>query len=618
MAGPGWPATTKHESLSLRHGAFGSLPKTFIHILTETNMHTTLHQELAEVIAHRTVAVEFQPIVNLRSKSIFGYEGLVRGPVESVLHAPIRMFEIALRSGMLAELDYLARELVIEQFSKQDLPGMLFINIHPVTMLHEKYCRGKTLDLLNTAGLDPSRVVIELTETYPIDDMFLMKQAMEHYRGSGFRVALDDLGAGYSKLKLWSEIRPDIVKIDRHFITGINEDRAKQQFITTILKTADALGVQVITEGVENKEEYKTVRKLGIETVQGHYFCRPVTVPPKSPAAKLFRQERRRNKTVDPKTVEDLVKPAFPVQTTTNVYTVGDIFTGTPDLESVVIVQDDEVLGMVLRNEFMNMYASMYGKDLYGKQPIVRFVNRNILQVEKNFSLEDVSYRLTTALDTYTDEFIILDEGKLLGKGKLIDLLHEITSLRIKQARHANPLTLLPGNVPIQEHLFKLSGEFNPYVVCYFDLDNFKPFNDYFGFARGDTVIRFVAELLLANSNEKQDFVGHVGGDDFVIIFCSSDWRSRVDRILVQFDESIAGYYEGHYGETIVACDRKGDLRQYPVMTLSVGAVIVPRHARHYSLDLPGEASVAKHEAKKLKGSVVYIHHIEDEVQDSL
>jgi EAL domain-containing protein (putative c-di-GMP-specific phosphodiesterase class I) len=114
------------------------------------------------------------------------------------------------------------------------------------------------LALIEQAGINPSQVIIELTETQPVEDVQLMRQAMVHYREMGFRVALDDLGAGYSGLKLWSEIRPDIVKIDRHFIQGIDEDRTKQQFVHAILKTATALGARVITEGVETEREHAT------------------------------------------------------------------------------------------------------------------------------------------------------------------------------------------------------------------------------------------------------------------------------------------------------------------------------------------------------------------------
>ena len=196
------------------------------------------------------------------------------------------------------------------------------------------------------------------------------------------------------------------------------------------------------------------------------------------------------------------------------------------------------------------------------------------------------------------------------AKGRLIDLLHEITKLQISRARHANPLTLLPGNVPIQQQLQKLFSQNTAFAVCYFDLDNFKPFNDFFGFSRGDKVLRFVSELLVANIDDKIDFIGHIGGDDFVAIFRSANWQATVRRILEQFDDSIGGLYNGHIGCDITAMDREGRERQYGQMTLSVGAVVVrPSHWRCH-IDLSEEASIAKHHAKAMPGSTLYIHEL--------
>ncbi|WP_028584064.1 bifunctional diguanylate cyclase/phosphodiesterase [Desulfogranum mediterraneum] len=565
---------------------------------------------LARVIHSEDLIVHFQPIVHLHNRQIYGYEGLIRGPVNTVLHSPGRLFAVAARENRLAELDILCRRKVIHRFTELNLPGRLFINVDPITMQHEQFQEGKTLEFIEQVGVDPGRIIIELTETHPVEDIQLMQQAMHHYRQMGFRVAIDDLGAGYSGLKLWSAIRPDIVKVDRHFIQGVDEDRTKQQFVNAILKTATALGSRVITEGVETEKEYATLRKLGIEMVQGYYFCRPVSVPPLEIQETVFRREPRNDERLELPTVAQILRPAFSLQSETRVHQVGELFSTMPELESIVILQDTEVLGMVLRREFMNMYASLYGKELYGKQPIVRFINRNILQVEKSLPLEEVSYRLTSALNLHTDEFIILDKCTLAGKARMIDLLHAITKLQINRARHANPLTLLPGNVPIQEELQKLFRRNRSFVICYFDLDNFKPFNDFFGFSRGDKVIRFCSELLLANIDEQQNFIGHVGGDDFVAIFCSSDWQEVVRRILRQFDESISGLYNGHIGCSIKSTDRNGKPQRYSRMTLSVGAVLVQASDTRCHLDLSEEAAVAKGRAKKIEGSSLYIHEL--------
>lgn len=568
-------------------------------------------ESLLEVIIQREdLTVHFQPIIHLHTQQIYGYEGLIRGPVNTVLHSPARLFDIATRVNRLAEIDLLCRNTVIQRFAKLNLPGRLFINVDPVTMQHEQFQEGRTLQIIKENNVDPGRIIIELTETHPVEDISLMQEAMQHYRQMGFRVAIDDLGAGYSGLKLWSAIRPDIVKVDRHFIRGIDEDRTKQQFVNSILKTATALGSRVITEGVETEKEYATLRKLGIEMVQGYYFCRPVSVPPVAIPRKLFRKEVRTGDKLEQPAIEKIIRPAVSVQADTKVIQVGELFTTMPELESIVIMQDSEVLGMVLRRDFMNMYASLYGKELYGKQPILRFINRNVLQVEKYLPLEEVSYRITTGLDIHTDEFIILDNCKLAGKARLIDLLHEITKLQVNRARHANPLTLLPGNVPIQKQLQKLFRMNNPFVVCYFDLDNFKPFNDVFGFARGDKVIRFVSELLVANIDNQDDFIGHVGGDDFVVIFESQNWQRAVERILKQFDESIGGFYNGNIGCSIHSKNRNGQKQHYGKMTLSAGAVLVKTSLTHYHVDLSEEAAVAKKQAKKMTGSSLYVHQL--------
>lgn len=569
-------------------------------------------------IQQQDVKVHFQPIVHLQSQQIYGYEGLIRGPVNTVLQSSTRLFEAAMRTDRLTELDFLCSQLVIKRFAQLGLPGRLFMNVDPYSLLHENFHVKQLVKCMEHNGINPSQVIIELTETHPVENVEMMQDAMSHYRQMGFRVAIDDLGAGYSGLKLWSTLRPDIVKVDRHFILGIDQDRTKQQFVRTILRTATALGSRVITEGVETEKEYATLRMIGVEMMQGYYFSRPVEVPPITLSSNLFRKEQRSYEKDGVLTVEILIRPAVSIPDNTKVLRVGELFTTTPDLGSIVIVHKSEVLGLVLRADFMNIFASLYGKELYGKQPILRFIKRNVLQVEKNLPLEEVSFRLTSSQDLYTDEFIILDGCRLAGKGRLIDLLHEITKLQINRARHANPLTQLPGNVLIQQELNKLFHQAVPFVVCYFDLDNFKPFNDFFGFIQGDKVLRFVSELLVANIDDQMDFIGHVGGDDFVAIFHSTTWQSTVQRILLQFNDGIIGFYSSLSNGIITTTDREGEAREYGVMTLSVGAVVIYPSEGRNCLDLSEEAAFAKHQAKAIPGSSLYIHKIEPDLSEAV
>ncbi|MFK0095083.1 EAL domain-containing protein [Pseudomonas sp. NPDC090592] len=230
---------------------------------------------LSAILAQRSIHSLFQPIMCLSEQRVFGHEALSRGPSNSPLHAPLNLFTIARQAGRLTELEAACRESACRRFSEQQLQGKLFLNISPESLLEPHYPSGQTLKLLEQVGLPPSRVVIELTEHTPTDDFQLLSNALHHYRDMGFSIAIDDLGAGYSSLRLWSELRPEYVKIDRHFIDGIHRDPLKREFVGSILQIARASKAQVIAEGIELVEELVVLREMGVDLVQGYLLGRP-------------------------------------------------------------------------------------------------------------------------------------------------------------------------------------------------------------------------------------------------------------------------------------------------------------------------------------------------------
>jgi GGDEF domain-containing protein len=167
--------------------------------------------------------------------------------------------------------------------------------------------------------------------------------------------------------------------------------------------------------------------------------------------------------------------------------------------------------------------------------------------------------------------------GIRLGQG--YQLVRSVTEMRIESARHANPLTFLPGNVPISEHIGRLLRSGADFGACYADLNILKPFNDQYGYWRGDDMIRLLARLLLAHCDPQRDFVGHVGGDDFVIAFQSTDWHERCSRIIEKMATHGLGLFDAQAQAAggIQAEDRQGVLRFFPCTTLSIGAVVVNR-----------------------------------------
>jgi diguanylate cyclase (GGDEF)-like protein len=224
--------------------------------------------------------------------------------------------------------------------------------------------------------------------------------------------------------------------------------------------------------------------------------------------------------------------------------------------------------------------------------------------------VEDVSKLITddNKLD-FSHDFIITRDSCYLGIGHIKDLLKVITDLQIKYARYANPLTGLPGNVPIYETIDRLLQDRSNFHVAYCDLDHFKPFNDVYGYSRGDRIIQNVADILSQDIDQDLDFVGHIGGDDFVVIFQSEDWQQRCNKMLNDFKQSVVRHYDREHVMRggIVTMDRRGVETRYPLLSLSVGCVhpdpatCLSHHA------VASLATEAKIMAKKMDGNALFV-----------
>ncbi|QXH37047.1 bifunctional diguanylate cyclase/phosphodiesterase [Pseudomonas muyukensis] len=565
---------------------------------------------LSAILAQRSVHSLFQPIVCLSERRVLGYEALSRGPSNSPLHSPLNLFAIARQAGRLSELEVLCRETACRRFSELNLGGKLFLNVSPESLLEPHYPSGRTLKMLEAVGLPPSRVVIELTEQTPTEDFQLLFNALHHYRDMGFSIALDDLGAGYSSLRLWSELRPDYVKIDRHFIDGIHQDPLKREFVGSILQIARASRAQVIAEGIELGEELAVLGEMGVDLVQGYLLGRPQEFPP-SDALPLLPQASAGTVTLgeDNGALDALLiqQPAVPLQTPTQ--QVLEAFRRQANLNSLAVLDErDKPCGIVHRHSLADALLQPFGTDLFARKPISRLMSQDFLAVERGQSLQQVSRLLTSrARQRIEEDFIITQSGRYLGLGRVIDVLKLITEQKIQQARHANPLTLLPGNVPIQQCLARLLQQRREAAVCYVDIDSFKPFNDIYGYARGDEVLLSLAQCLNDCVDPQRDFVGHIGGDDFMLVLGSADWRERLQVLVEAFTRQCRRFYRAEHLEAgcFIAHNRQGQRETFALLSLSIGVVWLTPHSGG-QLDagqLAELASQAKRQAKESSGS---------------
>lgn len=571
------------------------------------------HQHLLAILRDGAVTTLFQPVVSAVEHRIVGYEALSRGPSNSPLHSPLMLFAAARRCGMLTEMELLCRRTAVSLFCKMNLKGLLFLNVSPESLLEPQHSPGRTLSIMREFGLAAERVVIELTEHSPVDNPGLLYSALHHYRDMGFSMALDDLGAGYSSLRLWTELQPEFVKIDRHFIDGIHLDAVKRQFVGSILNMAKASRAHVIAEGIELPEELGVLVDMGVDWVQGYWLGRPQDVPVIDHAELQQKFIINQTGSQHEPGLHSLAIAVTGVYEHEKVVDVLRRFQRQPSLHSLAVLDANHCpIGTVHCHELSQIMLKPYAMELHGRKPIAQMVAPDSLMVDVHQSLQRISRLLTSrARQRLEEDFIITEQGRYLGLGRVIDVLRQITELQIRQAQSANPLTLLPGNISIHECLQRLLANNLDAHICYIDLDSFKPFNDIYGYGKGDEVLLGLAQILRELCDQDCDFVGHIGGDDFMLVLRTANWKTQLLQLDQRFQQLCGKLYRAEHIEArgFSAPDRHGNWRHHDLINLSVGVLAVPAYASQITdaSRLAEQASHNKHEAKKQSGFSVYV-----------
>ncbi len=237
---------------------------------------------LVEMMREGRLTSHFQPIVEAGNPdSVFAYECLLRGlDPDGGLVGPADMFEVAEEAGLLFNLDRDARATAIRRAAEHGIESNIFINFNPTSIYDPVYCLRSTMKAFTETDLQPEQVVFEITEGRRVKDPRHLINIIDYYRDAGFRIALDDLGAGYSSLNLLSQLKPDFVKLDIELVRDVGTDPYKTQVAAKILELANGLGVGVVAEGVETEGEWRWLHDHGADYLQGYLFARPASSPP--------------------------------------------------------------------------------------------------------------------------------------------------------------------------------------------------------------------------------------------------------------------------------------------------------------------------------------------------
>ncbi len=570
-------------------------------------------QTVGQVLARKALQAHYQPIVALKSGVVVAHESLKRGPPESDLRSPDALFRAARTENLSFELELACLREGLRSWRRHAQDKRLFLNLsaHTLVEMVTRLTLPGLIKSLHAAAVSPAALVIEVTEHEHVTDIPRLIGVASELRSQGLRFALDDFGDGRSSLRLWAELRPEFVKIDKYFIHNLQDQAVKVQTLKGLTRFAETFGTVLVAEGIETEAELQIVRDLGIELGQGYFLGRPDPVPvgvvlrrageiiASSEIAVLPEMTRVAGTNLS---VQRLALRVPAISPDMSVDNVAEAFANEPTLRGMALVEDGRPVGLLNRQSFVDRYARPYFKELYGRRPCKLFANTTPLVLDKHAGLDAMTAVLTSSDQRYlTEGFIVTEGGRYYGLGTGEQLVRVVTEARIEAARHANPLTFLPGNIPISEHIDRLLASGGEFVACYCDLNDFKPYNDHYGYWRGDEMIRLVARTLVSYCDPRRDFVGHVGGDDFVVLFQSDDWLDRCERIIAAFNEKALTLFDKDALERggIEADDRHGVMRFFRCTTLSIGAVPVHPNAFSRAEQVASAAAAAKHKAKQ-------------------
>ncbi len=547
----------------------------------------SLGAELMNILNEGNIRTVFQPIVSLKDANVLGYEALSRGPHDSVLESPARLFDVARIYDKLWEVELLCRLKALENASEEIKNSFIFLNVDPAIINDEKFKKGFTKDFLQNYNIDTHNIIFEITEKNAVNDYKSFRAIIDHYKNEGYKIAIDDTGSGYSGLLLISEIHPHFIKLDMDLIRDIDKDGLKKSLIKTFCDFCLVTDIKLIAEGIETQNELDTLIEMGIDYGQGYFIQKPMEdiVPIEDNIIGLIEDmNTKKNKLYSCKSsnvlIGDIAKKNLSVTSDVLGREIINVFEENSSVYALPVVEDKRVLGLIMKESFFAKMGTKYGFTLYLNRPIELIMNNHPLIVDYHTTIDTVSkMAMSRKNENLYDIIIVTRNSEFYGVVSVKDLLEKTTEIEINYAKHLNPLSGLPGNLHIEKQLTNLLSVEDPFTVLYIDIDNFKAYNDVYGFENGDKMIQMTAEILNTSAKGCAEgmncFLGHIGGDDFVMCVKTYEVKKICECILKDFEWKTAELYSPYdYKNGYVEVkNRKGDIEKIDNVTLSIACV---------------------------------------------
>lgn len=533
--------------------------------------------------------IAFQPIVDIHTGRVFGFEALTRNVQALGFHSPTEFFDRCHDDGQLMAVE---EYLITQAFDKfVRIEGhktlKLFLNLDGRNIMAGPKLGMVISALRDRYGLTNANLALEVSERHELSETEGGIPALLNLRMQFGSLTLDDFGSGHANLQLFYHVEPSILKLDRFIIAAIGSDPKKVVFLQYIVRMAHLLGSLVVAEGVETPQEYYVCRELGCDLVQGYAVARPTTALAElelsyANIVSLRNQDRRKAES-DVNLIMAELDTTAPIRVNQDIMEVFERFRYDRDRTFFPVV--DQVgfpVGLIHERDLKTIIYSPYGREL------LRNPRRNnatsLADFLKPCTVANVNAPMEKILEIFSslpesEGVLIVKESQYGGFLHARSLLKIINEKSLQLARDQNPLSRLPGNILIQEYLAAaVADQQAAYHFAYLDFDHFKPFNDKYGFRTGDRAILMCADILRSAFAREGRFVGHVGGDDFFVGFRNTDGDSAIAEIrdaLTKFSRDVESLYpaDDRRKGYIKSIGRNGRAQQFPLLSIS-GAIL--------------------------------------------
>ncbi|NWJ25110.1 EAL domain-containing protein [Rhizobium sp. RM] len=542
-------------------------------------------------MAKLVLETAFQPIVEATTGTIFGYESLMRGYDRLGFSSPLALLDQAAEDGELINFEQMLASRALAKFST--LPDFssatLFLNLDVRMIRHGDSILDRLVDNLAKAGIPASSICFELSERFDNTSVPEFNALIERMRREGFKLAIDDFGAGHGEMKLLCDFPLDYLKIDRHFISGVDHHPRKQHLVRNIVNIAHVLGVRVIAEGIETEAEFLACREYGVDLVQGWLIARPTVftseLPQSFPHLNRIGVSRRSSQTLDEILIRREIERLPTVYEHDSVDSVFELFRKNPQQAFFPVLNaNGEPRGVINEYHLKEYIYQPFGRDLLKNKMYERTIS-HFVDGAPIVGLDANADQLMNMFASMGGSacVILTENMRYAGVVSAASLIKVINEKQLKMAQDQNPLTALPGNRAIGGFIAdSCSDGDETRFFCYCDFDNFKPFNDKYGFHAGDHAISLFSALIRRYFFAGDCFLGHIGGDDFFIGV--RDWTVEelteiLERLLSDFHDDVAELYspEDREAGRMKGQDRHGNERDFSLLRCSIGVLTLPK-----------------------------------------